>query len=514
MAHGSHTTRHRTSSWLLLELMATNTTETGIARGAIYLVGASAAFLLSSYAIHFGLGRHLGPPDYGSFGVILTLMSTVNLLVATGLPQAASKHISEGHNDLGSVVRASRRIQITVSLLIFGLYFGMADLIADLLHDPDLSTYIRLSACVIPFYALYSLYCDGFLNGLRRFGQQASASVLSSLAKVVLAFVLVIIGLNVKGAILAYIIAAVVGWLAAWRYFSPVQRTTAAFQWTKLLKFGIPATLLLTMLYFMTSIDLLGVKALIHSNPDTGNPDTGLYTAASTIAKVPYFLLTGLAMVILPSISMSTSTHNTSLTASYINQSVRYMLMLLAPVVVLISATSEALVSLLYSSTYAGAGHSLSILIFGLGFFSIFFVLAHVILGSGKPGIAFAMALPLMALAIALNIVLIPRYGLPGAAWATTITAITGVTIVAAYILRRFKALIGFKSLLKICFASAIVYVIALQVSPSTSFLIPAYVGLLVLYFALLLLMREFDRQDMTALKRLASLGWFGSPRP
>ncbi len=489
--------------------MATSTMDTSIARGAIYLVGASAAFLLSSYAIHFGLGRYFGPEDYGSFGVILALMTTVNLLVATGLPQAASKHISEGHNDLGTVVRASQRIQIVFSLVIFGLYFGLADVVASLLDDPDLSIYIRLSALVIPFYAMYSLYCDGFLNGLRRFGQQASASILSSLTKVVLAFALVMIGLNVKGAILAYVVAPVAGWLVAWKYFSPTQGTTATFQWTKLLRFGIPTTLFFTMLYFITSIDLLAVKALVSSDVDTG-----LYTAAATIAKVPYFLLTGLAMVLLPSISMSTSTHNTSLTASYISQSVRYMLILLAPAVLLISATSDTLVSLLYSSAYAGAGQPLSILIVGLAFFSIFFVLAHVILGSGRPGIAFGMALPLIALAIALNLIMVPRYDLSGAAWATTITAFAGMIIAAAYVLKRFKALIGLKSLLKIGLASGIIYVIALQVSPPASLLLPTYVGLLAVYFALLFLMREFNRDDFTAIKRLTSLTRFGATKP
>ena len=55
--------------------------EREMGRGTLYLMIASAIFLVSSYVVHFGLGRHLGPEDYGLFGVVLALMTTINLAV-------------------------------------------------------------------------------------------------------------------------------------------------------------------------------------------------------------------------------------------------------------------------------------------------------------------------------------------------------------------------------------------------------------------------------------------------
>ena len=201
------------------------------------------------------------------------------------------------------------------------------------------------------------------------------------------------------------------------------------------------------------------------------------------------------------------------LTASYINQSMRYMLMLLVPGVLLISATSSDLVSLAYSSRYIEAANPLSVLVFGLAFLAVFLVLAHIIMGGGKPSVVFGIALPLVAIDIALNIVLIPRYGLVGAAWATTITALIGMTVAAIYVFRHFKALVSARSVIKICLASLAIYAIALQVSLSPFFLPLIYVGLFAVYFGLLLLMKEFSKEDVETFKRIIPLARFSEIR-
>lgn len=466
-------------------------------RGAVYLMISSVVLLLSGYAIHFVLGRKLGPEDYGTFGVVFALMNTIGLVLASGLPDATSKYIAEDDAALQHIVRNSRRIQAILSTVLFALYFGLAGVIANLLDDPELAVYIRISAFVIPAYAFYYVYYS-YLNGLRLFGKQARTLAAVSIARVGIVFALVFLGLSVKGAILGYILAALVGLALAWKYLGDTGEGSRDFEWRKLIKFGIPATLFAVMLFIVMNADLLLVKALI----DEG-VDAGYYTAAATIAKAPYFLFMGLALALLPSISSSTSRNDSQVTAAYINQSMRYMLMLLVPGILLISATSGDLVSLVYSARYVEAGDPLSVLIFGLASLSVFLVLTHVIMGAGKPNIALGVAMFLVIVDIALNVVLIPRYDLMGAAWATTIASLAGMSIAAIYVFRRFKALIAVKSFVRICLASLVVYAIALQFSLSPSFLPLVYVGLFAVYLGLLVLMRELNKEDVAALKRI-----------
>ena len=467
-------------------------------RGTLYLMLAHLVYLTSSYLIHFWLGQYLGPETYGVYGVILGLMTTVSLLLTTGFPQGASKYIAEENASLGRIVAGSRRVQVLFAAVVFGLYIGLAGPIAGLLNDPSLAPYIRISALVVPFYALYALYNEGYLNGLRRFGSQAKAMTANSVAKVVLVFTLVLLGLGVKGAILGYVLGAAVGWLIAWWYLGSVPKGSDGFDWRQFLRFGVPATLFSAMLYLVMSFDLFAVKAF-----RLGDDAAGWYTAATTIAKVPYFIFGGLASALLPSVSRSTSAKDVELTTSYIRQSTRYMLLLLLPGVLLMSATSEGLVSLVYGQDYIEAAAPLRILVFGLAFLSAFFVFAHVIMGSGKPNVVFGMAACLVAVAVTLNIFLIPRYEMVGAAWATTIASLIGMIASAAYLLVRFRALVAVSSLVKICLASAVIYVVALFI-PSSPYLLPlVYVGLFAIYFGLLFLVKEFTGDDIDIFKRM-----------
>ena len=70
-----------------------------VTHGTIYLMAAQAAFVASGYAIHIGLARLLGPSDYGIYAVVISLMTMVNLILTTGIPQAVSKYVA--HDDDG-----------------------------------------------------------------------------------------------------------------------------------------------------------------------------------------------------------------------------------------------------------------------------------------------------------------------------------------------------------------------------------------------------------------------------
>ena len=266
-------------------------------RGTLYLMIANGVLFLVGYIIHFGLGRYLGPADYGTFGVIVSLMTMINVLVATGFPQSASKHVAEHNADIGGIIRAGNRIQLVLCILLFGLYFGLAGVIANLLNDVSLTPYIRISAAAIPAYAIYHIYGSGYLNGLRQFSKQAVASIGSSTAKVALVFTLVLLGLGIKGAIIGYVLAPIVGFLIAWRFLGPMGRRKSNFDWRRLVGFGIQATLFATAFLLLMSIDLYVVKA-----SGAAEAEVGFYTSATTISKVSYFLFAGLALALLPTL--------------------------------------------------------------------------------------------------------------------------------------------------------------------------------------------------------------------
>ena len=459
-------------------------------------------FFLGGYVVQVGLGRYLGPAEYGTFGVVLALMNMVNLFLTYGFPKSAAKYIAEGKVKTGSIIKMATRVQLIFCTLGFVIYLGLSSVIANLLNDPSLTRYIMLSSISIPAYALFAIYSGGYLNGMRRFGRQALVAIANSLGKITLVFIFVFIGWGVNGAILGYIGSSLFGLVLAFRFIRPIEKGEDTFSWKQLLSFGIPATIFAVLFFFLMSIDLYAVKAL-----DAVKADVGYYTAASTISKLSYYLFSGLAVTLLPSISKSTSTGNVEQTGNYIRRSMRYMILILLPLTLLISATSSGLTKLIYSSTYIDAANPLGILVLGLAFLSIFSVLTSVVMGAGKPKVAVWMALPLVVMDIILNVILIPRYGLVGAAWATTSTGFVGMCAAAVYVYWKFKTLVNAMSALKIVLASVVIYLIAANVSVSLVWLVPLYLGLAALYGGLLWGLREIRRDDIEMVKRIVRIG-------
>ena len=182
--------------------------------------------------------------------------------------------------------------------------------------------------------------------------------------------------------------------------------------------------------------------------------------------------------------------------------------MFLIPIILLVSATSESLVSLFYSSTYLPASPPLSILVFGVGFFTILSIMTTIITASGRPRVSMLIVLILVSLSLLLNVILILLYQLDEAALATTITSFLGMGLAAGYVFKRFKTLINAKSFVKICVASIVIYVIALRLSLPLFFLPLLYIILFALYFGILSLMKELSKEDIETFKKIVFTKW------
>lgn len=475
-----------------------------LAKGTIYLMSAQLVFLISGYAIHFGLGRYLGPGLYGTFGIVLSLLTICRVLVEPGTVRAISKYTAERKELAVAIKNQAMKIQIILAFIIFASLFVLAPAIANLLKDSTLIPYVRFVAFFIPVSSLYAIYF-GLLNGIRAFGKQAAVSIIYDAVKVLAVFTLVYLGFELYGAIGGYLIAGVASLIMARHYWiskdSKNGEVTANFQMSKIVKFAVPIILFSLAFNLVISLDLFFVKAILKEKAQVG-----FYTSAATLSKVPYFIFLALGETLFPSIAKSTSSKgDEELTRKYINQSLRYALMFLVPCAFIISATSQNLISLVYTETYLAAVAPLSILIFGLTFLSLFIILTTVITASGKPRVSLMMVLILLVINILLNATLIPIYGLSGAALASTITGFLGVLMSGIYVYNRFHALTNLLSLSRIVGASLIIYLIARSFSVSGVSLLGYYVGLVLIYFALLFIFREIREEDIQVARGVLS---------
>ena len=413
-----------------------------VTHGTIYLMAAQAVFVASGYAIHIGLARLLGPSDYGIYAVVISLMTMVNLILKKGVPEAMSKYLAHDDGSADVIKNTALKLQLVFSLAIFSVYFLLAGQIALLLNDASLSPFIRASAFIVPGYAVYSILV-GYLNGLQEYKKQAITTISYFIIKVTFILTLVLIGYAVIGAIIGFVFAPLATLLLA-MYF---MRRNGIGEWINekkikdfrnlaspkvsvkhIVSFSVPIMLFSVATNLIICVDLFFVKAYLT------NHDAGVYAAASMISKVPFYLITGMYVALFPAISRTTFRNEIEKTRKYILDSLKYSLMALIPVVLIISVASDELITLLYSGKYADGGWSLSILIIGLGFYSLLFLFTTILNGSGMPRISLIISVIVLGLDILLNLILVPEYHLIGAAAATSAACFVGFVISGGYV--------------------------------------------------------------------------------
>ncbi len=105
---------------------------------------------------------------------------------------------------------------------------------------------------------------------------------------------------------------------------------------------------------------------------------------------------------------------------------------------------------------------------------------------------------------IILNLVLIPRYGMVGAAWATLVSFVITLSIDYAYNRRLFKIEYEWRRLIKICVAVAVIFSVGyLYVIDNLYLSIVFKVGIIVVLYPLgLLLLRFFDEPETARIKK------------
>jgi len=70
---------------------------------------------------------------------------------------AVSKYTAENKNLAGSIKNQTMKFQIVFAVVLCILLFTIAPLIANVLRDPTLPPYVRLTICFTPTFAIYSV---------------------------------------------------------------------------------------------------------------------------------------------------------------------------------------------------------------------------------------------------------------------------------------------------------------------------------------------------------------------
>lgn len=481
-----------------------------LAKSFVWLVIAEVLFNLSGFVVHSGAGRLLTPADYGRYGLVVSFTIMVITLIGAGIPIAMSKYLSEAHVNKPEMVPVIKRTGFILQMILIGavsvIFYAAVPLFSYMLGDATLTPLFRLSVFILPAYALDSYYFY-YLTGVHQFNLSSGLKIMRALFRVIIIIGLIILyGLN--GSVAGYIFVPLLVFLVAWvadifwvsKKFPKLQKKLH-FDWKKMLLYAGPVTLFMLFYQILISLDMYFVKAITHSDYLAG-----IYNSAFLIGQIPYFLFYALTIILLPSVSESTAQNDSDKTKRIVTQSLRIMIMLLVPIVILLNTYASSVIKFIYGSKYSEATLSLQVLAFGIGCLTVFYILSFALNGAGKNKIPMWIAGGGMILNAILNYILVSKYGIVGSAIATSITSLVIMLIAVAYSHRYFDGIFSVVTLLKMTVAGVIMYGLSLGL-PSQNLIFFVWSAILfIVYFGLLYLFKEITESDLAVMHGIVKI--------
>ena len=438
--------------------MSEKTGRSSLFGSASALLAAKIVFVIAGYAIYVGLSRLLVPAHYGIFLVVNSAVGVINAVFVSGSIQTVSRFVSQTPSLATGTLNTALRLNLLLAGGLSALFFLAAPLLAGLLNDAGLSPYLRVAAVIPLAYAFYAAMI-GHANGLRRFHVQAGFDMAFSLVKVSLVVGLPWLGYGAFGAVAGFSIAAVTILVAAWFVIAqPAQREGSASSTTATTMMRFEAAVMghVGLTNLLMQLDLLMVQSL---TPGSGaNFASALYGSAAKLAQIPYSVLVALNFLIFPYIARSADQASPAETAGYIRQALRLGVALATGPAIVLMFLSAGAVGLVFGVRYVEATGVLETLSIGYIAFSLFTLTATILNGMGRPLVSLGIAAGTVAIQAALAALLIPRFGIEGAALASSLAYVFGFAAATMYLWRRFGPVLPWATLARVAIATAVVF--------------------------------------------------------
>lgn len=483
-----------------------------IAKSALWVTISEIIFNLSGFIIHSILGRVLGPSDYGRYGIVITLTTMVIVLIGNGVPTAMAKYISEYFETNPQMVQKIKRQAVLLQVAIIGaitiIFYLSSGLIAKILGDPTLAPLFRFSTLIIPTFAGASFYFS-YYTGLHRFNTQATLKTIRSVFRIGFVVGLALI-FGLKGSIAGYIVAPfsvfVIAFLIDRFKINPELKAKPEmtgtshldFAWQKLFSYAWQVVAFFLAYELLISIDLYLVKALLKDDALTG-----VYNASLTVGRIPYYIFYAMTVFLLPMVSKASRNNDFTNAKSIIDNALRIMLILLTPMVILMSAYAQEILQLLYGKKYLSGAAPMAVLVYGVGFLTIFYVLSFALNGAGKTKTAMIASAIGVVINTTLNYFFILKYGILGSAYATTITSLIIMLVMLWIIKRDFNSGIRLAEFFKVAAAGALTFGATLIFPVGKYLFIPTSLIIFGLYLALLYLFKGVTQEDLSYFESL-----------
>jgi O-antigen/teichoic acid export membrane protein len=380
------------------------------------------------------VARFLGPEGKGLVYLLIAAINVCASLGSFGLGPASIYYIGKDRKCLPAVVGNLLMVTGATSgvLCIAGwlfLQYGRPEVYANL---PIWMW--SITALLVPLNLVRGLLRQ-VLSGTLRIKEVnlLDVATIATHLFLVLTFV-VYLKAGIGGALLAVALSeslAAVGFLVIVMHYGGWPTATNLALLKDSIRFGIKTYLENLMKLINFRLDAFLVASLAAG----GIHATGVYSVATGMAELLLFVPQSIRLSLFPMVAASSMVEANRLTSA----SCRHALLLTAVGALGFGVIGTIMIPYLYGEAFAGAITPLLVLLPGLVMESLVRILYGDLNGRGKPGATAVSTLLTLVVTVALDFVLIPKYGITGAALASSCAYTVEFIITATFFMHYSK---------------------------------------------------------------------------
>ncbi len=389
-----------------------------------------------SFTIQVLITRIFGPKSFGQIVIGLTVIETLRVLASLGLPKGGMRFVSVslGRNEPGNIIgiiSTSICFPFIISVLIGAGVFLLAEKISLIwFHDLELVPIFKAFALSLPFVAILNVGLDLSRGFNTTWYAAITENLILPASRIMIFFLFLLMGQGFNSIIMAIIFSSIIGSLSILVFLNRqvAHIRKKGFLFLSLIKGLFAYSEKILLVSYSLPLFLTGLTAIIMHYADViilgrflDSGSVGIYVAASVVATLmPSLLIMSLNSIFGPVIATQFGGNHIENIRYLYKTTTRWLFYLSLPVAVGFIIARDS-VMMIYGKSFTSEGPIiLFILIIGQlvncvtgGVGSLLIMTGHQNKELTTNGVAVLMN-------ISLNIMLIPAFGVIGAAIATS----------------------------------------------------------------------------------------------
>ncbi|MFA6098460.1 MAG: flippase [Patescibacteria group bacterium] len=456
------------------------------------------AFILQkilSFLYFVYIARYLGPVDLGLYDPVKSLIPIFLILIDFSLSVVLVREIARDPNKTESYLGSVLGIKLIFALVVvlsMGLYTNFSN------YSNIVKTVLYLDAVIVALDT-FTLTFFAVFRGLQNMKFEAMGMIGTQILTIIFGVLSISLNWGLQALFIAVAAGSIFNFVFSLTMLIKKAKIRVTLRWDmeiikKFMKFALPFAIAAIFVKIYTYTDRFMLLKI------SGQSFVGWYVTAHKLTYALEFIPSAFAASIFPAMSYF-FVHSRKDLAKTFEKAMHYLMVLSLPISIGIFVLADKIILTMYGDVYETSIQPLRILIMGLIVVFLNFPVGAFLNACNKQVVNTINMAIIVVINVIINIILIPKYSLNGAAVAALISGIVlfflGLRWIGKIVEYDKKKLINY--LLKIFCAAALMGIVLLLLKNDLSIFILMPLGAAV-YFVLLYVFKGVNKNDIKTL--------------